>query len=291
MSFKAAAWAIQQKPKLATEKLILIGLSDFHNKENNRCDPSMMSLADIGLCSERTAIRSIESLEKQGFISTIKSLGKRTKYSLNLPKTSDTHVTRDKMSPVTPVTQTPDTQCSKPLTPMSPEPGINQEEPGINIPSIKKSKFKYNESHEYLANKLAQPVQLSFPKQQINIREWADAIRKLLDIDKYSVEQIRYLWNWRTNHQGNGGFSWADNCRTPMKLRQRKDGLSYFEIMINQIKQEQPHANQINNGADQPRKLSMLDRVKQNCREDGEYGEPQDTAERVVAETSGDVRL
>ncbi len=100
MSFEAAAWAIKQRTKLPTEKLVLIALSDCHNKDTARCDPSLLTLADVALCSDRTAIRAIESLVKQGFISTIKTLGKRTKYTLLMDRNPCQIVTPDKLSPI-----------------------------------------------------------------------------------------------------------------------------------------------------------------------------------------------
>lgn len=130
MSFEAAAWAIKQSPELATEKLILIALADCHNRDTGRCDPSLATLSEVALCSSRTAIRAIDSLEKQGFISTIKESGKRTNYVLLINKTTDIHDTCDNVSPLTESHTTPDTHVTGPLTPMSPEPVIpvkNQE--------------------------------------------------------------------------------------------------------------------------------------------------------------------
>ena len=121
MSFKAAAWAIQQKPELPVEKLILIGLSDCYNNDTHRCDPSIITLAEIGLCCKRTAIRAIKSLETQGFIATVKTTGKRTKYELCFDR-------GDNLSPVTESHHTSDTHVTTPVTPMSPEPVSNLEE-------------------------------------------------------------------------------------------------------------------------------------------------------------------
>jgi hypothetical protein len=72
MSFEAAGWAIRQRPKTPTEKLVLISLADHHNRSTGQCDPSYSTLADDALCSRRQAMRCVQSLEEQGFISVRK---------------------------------------------------------------------------------------------------------------------------------------------------------------------------------------------------------------------------
>lgn len=100
MSFEAAAWAIKQKTKTATEKLVLITLADAQNSETNRCFPSIPTIAQVALCSERQAKRCIQSLESQGLIKVKREQGKSNYYSLSI-KTSDAHDTSDNMTPVT----------------------------------------------------------------------------------------------------------------------------------------------------------------------------------------------
>lgn len=84
MSFTAAAWAIKQRPKLPSEKLVLILLADCHNESTNRCDPSMDYLALHAMCEKRTAIRATESLEQQGFLTILRQQGRRNRYTLNI---------------------------------------------------------------------------------------------------------------------------------------------------------------------------------------------------------------
>lgn len=89
----------------------------------------MLTIADEALCSKRQAIRCIESLEAQGFIGCLKSNGMRTRYTLNMGGSGDAHVTGDTHDTGdTHVTPTGDTHVTAPVTPMSPEPGSNQEE-------------------------------------------------------------------------------------------------------------------------------------------------------------------
>lgn len=107
----------------------------------------------------------------------------------------------------------------------------------VEVDNKNTSEKKFSDAHVQLAEDLAKPIREKFPSQKINIERWADDVRKLIDIDKHKPEQIAWLWNWIRNHR-QGNFSWNDNCRTPGKLRERKDGLTYFEIIKNQALQE-----------------------------------------------------
>lgn len=69
MSFKAAAWAIEQSvTKTAVQKLVLIALADAHNGQTGRCDPSIQRVADICHMSYRTVTRTLAELEQMGLI-------------------------------------------------------------------------------------------------------------------------------------------------------------------------------------------------------------------------------
>lgn len=88
-----------------------------------------------------------------------------------------------------------------------------------------------------LASWMAETIRYEFPRQKIDLIVWADCIRKLIKIDKKTEAEIRTLWIWIRNHN-NGNFSWSANCRTPLKLRKRSDGLPYFDLIQNQMQRE-----------------------------------------------------
>lgn len=107
---------------------------------------------------------------------------------------------------------------------------------GASDKKSKSSQTKFTDLHMQIAERMAKPVQDRFPTQKINLDDWADAIRKIIDIDKQTHDDLHKVWTYVTNHTPNGsGFSWALNCRSPMKLREHKDGLQYFEIIKNQM--------------------------------------------------------
>ncbi|MBT11857.1 MAG: hypothetical protein CMI02_07470 [Oceanospirillaceae bacterium] len=149
--------------------------------------------------------------------------------------------------------------------------GVPDENPPDDSPpeKPKPSKLKFNDEHYQLAVELSCASKARFGNAlKIKLDEWADAIRRLNELDGHSLPEIARLWRWIVQHE-RGNFSWADNCRTPMKLRQRKDGMQYFDIIQNQMTREVPHAgNQSHSGAgnDRPaRRPSLVERMQQGA--------------------------
>jgi|GEM_PF-2126964 len=122
----------------------------------------------------------------------------------------------------------------------------------------KPSKYKFETHHHELAVRMSNPVVCRFPAQKIDLDQWADCVRKLQEIDGHAREEIIALWHWIVNHE-RSGFSWADNCRTPMKLREKKDGLSYFEIIRAQMRREQTHPAQSTKAQREAQRNAELD--------------------------------
>ena len=70
MSFQAIAWAVRQKLP-CTQKIVLVMLSDRHNGDTGRCDPSHERLAiDCGL-TRRSVMDQIEKLSFAGYLRVI----------------------------------------------------------------------------------------------------------------------------------------------------------------------------------------------------------------------------
>lgn len=173
MSFELAAWAIKQEPKSAVEKLALITLADHYNSETRQCNPSMERIAVYCLCSSRTAMRAIQSLEDQGFVYIHKVKGKSNRYRL-------LNLTSDKLSPVTPEVSTSDTHVTTPVTPMSHKPVTNQESKPVTDPNAitsdhiaKAFDYFYNKMEtgcRYLEGNRAGQLKLGYPKKQDKVK-------------------------------------------------------------------------------------------------------------------------
>lgn len=107
-------------------------------------------------------------------------------------------------------------------------------DPSDTAKKAKAGKYNFDDSHFDYAEKMSVPVRKRFPSQKIDLEQWADSVRKLLVIDLVSIQDLGNVWRYIVHHD-QGSFSWADNIRTPMKLRTKNDGLSYFNIIFNQM--------------------------------------------------------
>lgn len=82
MSYKATAWAWEQRIKPATCKLVLMCLADNHNGDTGRCDPSIPYIAAKTGLDRKTVMTCLERLEQLGLLTPIKRPGKNTRYDL-----------------------------------------------------------------------------------------------------------------------------------------------------------------------------------------------------------------
>lgn len=123
---------------------------------------------------------------------------------------------------------------------------------------------KYTPEQYQLAVWMSCPVKQQFPKQDIKLDEWAEACRKLIEIDGYTLEQIEWIWRQVTSDDRQG-FNWSTNCRTPMKLRAKKDGLPYFEIIKNQFNRGKPDGTE-NRPAGDSQQSSGRENLQQRIR-------------------------
>lgn len=135
---------------------------------------------------------------------------------------------------------------NKPLTPPAGDTP-DETDPTVKPESKKPGRYKFTSQHHETAVWMSNPVVQRFKNPSINLDEWADCIRKLIDLDGYTVDQITKLWRWIVEHD-RGNFSWAENCRSPLKLRMRKDGVTYFEIIWQQMMREVNHAGNKSGG-------------------------------------------
>lgn len=68
MSWKALAWASDQKCEKAADKLILLALAERHNTETRIAYPSTAWLVEFSSLDRKTVLKSLERLQEQGLI-------------------------------------------------------------------------------------------------------------------------------------------------------------------------------------------------------------------------------
>ncbi len=88
MSFEAAAWAINQQTRSQTAKLVLIALSNCHNRDTGQCNPGNAYLMTVAQCAARAINYALAELEELGLMAATRERGKRTEYRLFIGKTS-----------------------------------------------------------------------------------------------------------------------------------------------------------------------------------------------------------
>jgi hypothetical protein len=83
MSHAATNWAIQQRGLKPATKLLLWCLSDRHNKDTKRCDPSQELLAYDAEMSRATVNRQLDVLEGKTLVRRVPRICPRTKKQLS----------------------------------------------------------------------------------------------------------------------------------------------------------------------------------------------------------------
>lgn len=91
MSGMALVWAANVRGLKPATKIVLIQLSERHNKDTSRCDPSIRLLADDCEMNRTTVMRHLEKLESVGLITRVSRGGdgigrESNQYILHIPE-------------------------------------------------------------------------------------------------------------------------------------------------------------------------------------------------------------
>lgn len=211
MSARATFWAWEVHGLTSMQRLVLLKLADNHNDDTKRCNPSIDYISTKTGQNPKTVRSALQDLEKMGLLEIQPRSGRSTNYFLNVGRML--HVVEQSNLFGPPTTE-------------------------VKVKKSKEKPIKYNERHITVAAWMAAGVKVRHPTQEIDPYTWADTVRKLEHIDGYPLQTLVDTWAWIINHDGDR-FSWADNCRTPMKLRQKKEGLTYYQIIRNQMGREE----------------------------------------------------
>lgn len=267
MSAKATFWAWEMSAMdelSASELLVLLKLADNHNEDTGRCDPSIPYIAKKTKLNAKTVKKALRSMHQKSILFISQRTGQTLSFELNIG--ARIQVDMFAKHRATPPNFGGGANFGPPsnlgggrgpnLGPgggpiLGPE-SINNLKDNLKDITPQKipggssgKKLKFNGQDAKTADWMIAKLVDQFPTQKVNRNEWADCVRKMREIDGHELKQIRQLWAWIRNHNVNGGgFSWCLNCRSPMKLRQDKDGLKYFELIWNQMTREVQHGTQ-----------------------------------------------
>lgn len=150
------------------------------------CFASNQYFAELYEVDARTIRRWISLLEKQGFI-FIKIKGKLRKLFLAQKIKFDMAGLEE-----------PDEEAPEEHHEMPAVQEKTKTKKQIK-PAIKNDKFKYIDKDLYLAEMLLSKIIYNFPSfenKKVNIKEWADEMRKLREIDKATEAQIEFMIVW-----------------------------------------------------------------------------------------------
>lgn len=151
------------------------------------CFASNKYFADLYEVDVRTIRRWVALLEKEEFI-FIKIKGKIRRIFLSR---------KIKFDPAG--LEEPEEETTEEI-PEIPEGEIKPKEKKKTAkPSVKNEKFKYSDRDLFLAEMLLSKIIYNFPtfeNKKVNIKEWADDIRKLREIDKATDSQVEFMIVW-----------------------------------------------------------------------------------------------
>lgn len=71
-----------RKGRVGRRKLLLYALATYHNRDTNRCDPAMQTLADDTFCTRRTVWAELHSMEQDGLITITRRENAPHQYTL-----------------------------------------------------------------------------------------------------------------------------------------------------------------------------------------------------------------
>jgi DNA-binding MarR family transcriptional regulator len=128
MSIRIMSQVWENGPEDRGELLVMLALADFAD-DRGRCWPSIATIAKRARMTTRSAQRILRKLQSEGAVTISTGTGRAgcNEYVI----TPDARVTPDTVSPLTPVSRPPDARVTPPLTPASPEPSLNHQEPSV----------------------------------------------------------------------------------------------------------------------------------------------------------------
>lgn len=246
MSLKLLTLVWERAPLKDGALVLLLALADWAD-DNGVAFPSVGGLAFKARMGERHARRLLREFEAEGLIAT-EQRGvhhRPNSYRISLVKLRSfperLNGPPSEESEGVPVSEDR-TPTSEVRTPVAPDPSI---EPSINqkVDDHPTEQTELSASADRFVDwfvSLLARTNAPEPKLTPTIRAgWSDAYEKLRRIDGKEKVEIAKVCEW-----ARADPFWSTNFYSPAKLRERKDGISRYDLFLSKLKS--PHASSTN---------------------------------------------
>lgn len=228
MSFEAITWALNIEGLVdATSRVIILGLASHAKKDGTAAWPSVKTLSEYAVCSERTVHRRLRDLEASGYIvrgdqqlvSHIPSGRRPVVWDLPVGIAIWQAGRGDNLSGVSPEAERGDTGVMAGVTPMADKSSItpNGVKPSIE-PSSQIDAPGSRDDVETVCSAVADHVAQITGRRPKITKTWRRDTRLMLDRDDRTVEACLDAIRW----VGASDF-WASVILSPQKLRAKWD--------------------------------------------------------------------
>ena len=257
------------------EKIVLIVLIRYYNREKGYSYPSYPILMEMCCASKNSVIKGLNELEKREFIKKEILNGKGNRYYINFSKfegvTSSKTEPVQNLNPFKNCTRSenephPFKNCTPPVQNLNPtntntitntitnnnmsDSKESDHSPGAFKDSINTEKktnsskkkttkvFEENSIEYQLSEKFYRKVSefnSSKYDEKPDLQKWSSEFEKLMRLDKVKSEDIETLIDWIFQE---GNF-WNDKVQTPAKFRKRdKEEVKYFNKIFKQMEKD-----------------------------------------------------
>jgi hypothetical protein len=216
-----------------TRLLLLVAIADYANAEGIAW-PSIKSLAERTRMTPRYVQKMLREIETDGEIETIKRTATSNVYRVTIRKPPEVQLEDElpftpRVNPGSGGGRTPGPERGEPGDTLTVrEPSLEPQTPPARVTedeiSLEGQRFV-----EWFLALLAETGAKIAPLTPANRANWALCYDRMIRIDGRTKEQIEAVCRWaRTD------TFWKRNFMSPMKLRDKKDGVSYFDRLQNQ---------------------------------------------------------
>jgi DNA-binding MarR family transcriptional regulator len=220
------AWAVKQDLPAAKKCLLLI-VANNASGEGWFFHSYKQLAGDAGL-SKRSAQNYMKEFEDRGLIQKKVRQRNNGSFTTNEWCLSMSPIANAALPPIAdpaPPSATaapPSTTCSAAPAPLK---TIKQSDKTIKKKELPKELSPDELEYLQMAESMLNQIRQEFPSTNSKPEAWADAIRKLREIDKHDLSDILGLWLWCRNHE-----FWKNNVRSPLKFRERdKQGAQWWD--------------------------------------------------------------